>query len=142
MNDANIKTKENFDLTNPAQRKKYFERKAGKEIKKIRDYLKEKTFIAYLLGPKSSGKGTYAKMFKEAIDSEKIEHFSVGDMIRGLDNIVQDKEKIKQLIDFLEKNYRGFFPLEEIINSLKTRSTKILLPTELILALIKREILK
>ena len=27
-----------FDLTNPAQRKEYFELKAGEEIKKLRDY--------------------------------------------------------------------------------------------------------
>ena len=142
MGNQKIKTKESFDLTSIEGRNKYFEYKVGKEIKKIKEYLEGRTFIAYLLGPKSSGKGTYAKMFKETIGSEKIEHFSVGDMIRELDSVVGDEEKIKELVGFLEKNYRGFFPLEEIINSLKTRSTKILLPTELILALIKREISK
>jgi len=45
-------------------------------------------------------------------------------------------------MDFLKKNYRGFYSLEEIMESLKNRSTQKLLPDELILALAKREISK
>ena len=45
-----------FNLSDPRERKQYFELKAGPEIKKIRDYLKDNTFIAYLLGKKNSGK--------------------------------------------------------------------------------------
>ncbi len=132
-----------FDLNNPAERKKYFEFKAGKEIKKIREYLKKgNTFVAYLLGKKNSGKGTYAKMFKEVVDKDRVEHFSIGDMVREFDGIIQDKEKKKELISFLEKNYRGFLPLEKIVEALEKRSTKTLLPTELILSLVKREIAK
>jgi adenylate kinase family enzyme len=131
-----------FDLTDFKQRQEYFELKAGEEIRKIREYLKSKTFIAYLLGKKSSGKGTYAKMFKEVVDKDRIEHFSIGDMVRDFDKVVADKEKKKELVEFLKENYRGFLPLEEIINSLENRSTKTLLPSELILALAKREIAK
>jgi adenylate kinase family enzyme len=133
---------ETFDLTNPEDRSSYFQLKAGEEIKKIRKYLKEgNSFIAYLLGPKSSGKGTYAKMFKEIIDpGDRIEHFSVGDMVRRFDRVIEDEEKKKEFIAFLKENYRGFVPLEEIISSLENRSTETLLPTELILALIKKEI--
>jgi len=47
-----------FNLADPKERQIYFELKAGKEIKKLKDYLKNKTFIAYLLGKKNSGKGT------------------------------------------------------------------------------------
>ena len=85
----------NFDLTDFEQRQAYFEFKAGKEIKKLREYLKENTFIAYLLGKKNSGKGTYAKMFKEIVDKDRIEHFSIGDMVRQFDRVLADKEKKK-----------------------------------------------
>ena len=131
-----------FDLTDAGERQKYFEYKAGPEIAKLREYLKHNTFIAYLIGKKSSGKGTYAKMFAEIAGSDYIAHFSIGDMIRALDGDVQNPEKKKELVAFLEKNYRGFLPLKDIIKALEERSTKVLLPSELILTLAKREIAK
>ena len=131
-----------FDLTDFQERQEYFQLKAGEEIKKLKEYLKENTFIAYLIGKKSSGKGTYAKMFRETVGNDMIEHFSIGDMIRDFDKVIADPEQKKDLIDFLRKNYRGFLPLDKIIESLEKRSTKTLLPSELILALAKREIAK
>jgi adenylate kinase family enzyme len=131
-----------FNLTDPDQAKEYFQLKAGKEIEKLREFLKENTFVAYFLGKKNSGKGTYSKMFAEVVFPEKIDHFSIGDMVRGVDQELIDKEKRDGLISYLEKNYRGPYPLEEIIKSLEGRSTKTLLPTELILALVKREMEK
>jgi len=130
-----------FDLNNPKERGKYFQLKAGKEIKKLKDYFKKgNTFIVYLLGKKNSGKGTFAKMFAEIIGPEYVEHFSVGDMIRDIDKELKDKKKREELMEFLEKNYRGWIPIKDLISLLKKRSTKTLLPTELILALAKREI--
>jgi len=133
-----------FDLNNPKQREKYFQLKAGPEIKKLKKYLKkDHTFIVYLLGKKNSGKGTYSKMFAEIIDPENISHFSIGDMIRVIDQELKDKNKKKELIAFLEKNYRGWLPIKKILYLLKTRSTSApLLPAELILVLTKREIEK
>lgn len=131
-----------FDLTDAKQRQAYFEYKCGPEIKKLREYLKRNTFIAYFLGKKSSGKGTYSKMLAEVVAPDKIAHFSIGDMVRSFDEVIKDKDKRKELVSFLEKNYRGFLPLEEIMKSLDSRSTKVLLPTELILALAKGEISK
>lgn len=132
-----------FDLNSPEGRKKYFEYKAGREVKKLKEYFnKGNTFIAYLLGKKNSGKGTYAKMFAEAISPDKIEHLSIGDMIRGIDSELKDKKKKKELVEFLNKNYRGWVSVEDLIKALEERSTKVLLPTELILALVKREIAK
>ena len=131
-----------FDLINPKELKDYFELKAGKEIEKIRGYLKKSSFVAYLLGKKNSGKGTYSKMFAEIISPEKIDHFSIGDMIRSIDSELTDENKKKELVIFLEKNYRGRFSISEIISALEERNTKILLPTELILALVKREMEK
>jgi len=63
-------------------------------------------------------------------------------MIRSFDETMKDEGKKKELVEFLKKNYRGFLPLEEIMKAFETRSTKVLLPTELILALAKREIAK
>jgi len=137
---SKVNVKESFDLTDVEDRGAYFELKAGLEIRKLREYLKENTFICYLLGKKNSGKGTYAKMFKEIVDKDRIEHFSVGDMVRTLDEVVHSSSKQKELVDFLKKNYRGFVPLKEIIKSLKQRSTKVLLPSELVLALVKMKI--
>ena len=132
-----------FDLNNPKERREYFYLKAGKEIKKLKDYFnKGNSFVAYLLGKKNSGKGTYSKMFAEIVDPKKIEHFSIGDMIRGIDKELKDKKKRKELIEFLKKNYRGWYSLKKLVSSLEKRSTKILLPTELILVLVKREIAK
>ena len=113
-----------FDLTDFNQRQVYFEFKAGKEIKKLREYLKEKTFIVYFLGKKNSGKGTYAKMFKEVVDKDRVEHFSIGDMIRELDSIWENEDKKKELVSFLEKNNRGFLALDKVLESLQHSSTK------------------
>jgi adenylate kinase family enzyme len=131
-----------FNLTNPKERQEYFELKVGPEIEKLREYLKENTFVAYLLGKKNSGKGTYSKMFAEVVAPEKIDHFSVGDMVRGIDEELKDEKKKKEFYSFLEKNYRGWLPFEKIISALEQRNTKTLLPTELILTLVKREIAK
>jgi adenylate kinase family enzyme len=131
-----------FDLTDAKSRQEYFEYKAGNEIKKLREFLKTNTFIAYFLGKKSSGKGTYSKMFTEVVDKERVASFSIGDMIRSFDSVLKVPEKKKELVEFLQKNYRGYMPLEKIMEALETRSTKILLPSELILALAKREISK
>jgi len=131
-----------FNLTDPEQTKEYFQLKAGREIEKLREYLKENTFVAYFLGKKNSGKGTYSKMFAEIVAPDRIDHFSIGDMVRGVDEELKDEEKKKKLISYLEKNYRGPYSLEEIIYSLEHRSTKELLPTELILVLAKREMEK
>jgi adenylate kinase family enzyme len=129
-----------FYLTNPKERKAYFELKAGPEIKKLKEFLKRYTFIAYLLGKKNSGKGTYSKMFAEVIDPAKISHFSIGDMVREVDEELKTEEGKRGLINFLEKQYRGFLNLNQAISALKKRNTETLLPTELILALVKREI--
>lgn len=132
-----------FNLSDPKEREEYFKLKCGVEIEKLKGYLNNgHTFIAYLLGKKNSGKGTYSKMFSEVIGGDKIEHLSVGDMIRTVDEEMKDPQKKEELVKFLEKNYRGFYALEDVIKSLENRDTKSLLPDEIILALVKREITK
>jgi adenylate kinase family enzyme len=134
--------KRKFNLLDPKEQKEYFQLKAGKEIEKLRDFLKENTFVAYLLGKKNSGKGTYSKMFADVVFPERIDHFSIGDMVRAVDPELKDEKKKGELINYLEKNYRGRLSLKEIISALENRSTKTLLPTELILVLCKREMEK
>jgi adenylate kinase family enzyme len=129
-----------FNLSDPKEREEYFLFKAKPEIEKIREHLKKDSFIVYLLGKKSSGKGTYSKMLAEIIDPERIEHFSIGDMIRDIDKEIEDEGKKKELIAYLEENYRGWNSIEEIMEILEGRSTTKLLPTDFILTLVKREI--
>ncbi len=129
-----------FDLTDVASRKEYFEYKAGPEIKKLQEYLKDNTFIVYLLGKKNTGKGTYSKMFKEIVSPDRIEHLSVGDLMRSFDSVLKDPAQKQALVAFLQKRYRGPTPLEDLIKAMEERSTKVLLPSELILALVEREI--
>ncbi|MFH0852372.1 MAG: nucleoside monophosphate kinase [bacterium] len=131
-----------FNLSDPAERAEYFEAKAGQEIKKLKEYLAKNTFIAYLLGKKNSGKGTYSKLMKEIFGEDKIGHVSVGDVVRSVHESIEDEAKKKELLTYLEKNYRGYISIDEAIAALLGRSTKTLLPTEFILALIKMEIAK
>ncbi|MCX6764446.1 MAG: nucleoside monophosphate kinase [Candidatus Nealsonbacteria bacterium] len=135
--------KKRFDLNDPKERQKYFELKAGPEIKKLREYLKKNTFIAYLLGKKNSGKGTYAKMFGEIVSPDKVAHVSIGDVVRQIhEEAITDEKKKEELIKWLKQDYRGYISLEETLEAMMNRDTKTLLPTEFILSLVKREISK
>lgn len=129
-----------FSLEDPVERKKYFELKAGQEIEKIRDYLRTGTFMGFLLGKKNSGKGTYSKLFMEAVGTDRIAHIAVGDIVRSVHKDLSNSKKKKELIDFLKKRYRGFITIEKALDVILGRDTVTLLPTEVILALVEREI--
>jgi len=131
-----------FNLTDAKERKDYFYYKAGEEIEKLKAYVQDNTFIVYLLGKKNSGKGTYSKMLAELLGADKLEHFSVGDMIRAISREIQDPANKIALEEYLKKNYRGWVAVDKLIPVIGGRETKTLLPTELILALVKREIAK
>ena len=140
-----IKTKvpnvtKKFDLTDPKERQEYFEAKAGPEIAKIKKYLEENTFIAYLLGKKNSGKGTYTKLMAEIFGADKIGHISVGDLVRKIYKDIDDPKKRDEIVEYLEVHYRGYISIEDAIDALIGKNQKVLLPTEFILTLLKREI--
>src|SRR3989344_1481595 len=140
-----IKTKvlgmdKKFDLNDPQERKEYFEAKAGPEIAKLRQHLTGNTFIAYLLGKKNSGKGTYTKLMAEILGVDKIGHISVGDLVRETYKIVGDSEEKKKIKEYLEKHYRGYISIDEALDALVGKNQKALLPTEFILTLVRREI--
>lgn len=129
-----------FALDDPIERRKYFDFKAGNEIDKLRDYLRDNTFIAFLLGKKNSGKGTYSKLFMEAVGQERVAHISVGDIVRRVHEDLSDERKKRELMEFLNQRYRGFISAEEALQALLGRDTKNLLPAEIMLALVEREI--
>jgi len=132
-----------FNLSDPQERQEYFEQKVGAEIEKLKGYLDSgKTFIIYLLGKKNSGKGTYSKLMKEIFGEDKIGHVSIGDLVRDVHASLGDEVKKKELLAYLEKNYRGYISISDALGALLSRSTKTLLPTEFILALVKMEIAK
>jgi len=131
-----------FDLADPESRKEYFEAKVGPEIEKLKEFFADKTFIAYLLGKKSAGKGTYTKLLAEIFGNDKIGHLSVGDTVRAVHEDIQDPAKKQELVDYLQKNYRGFISIEQALDILEGRDTTTLQPTEFILTLLKREIEK
>ena len=106
-----------FDLNDPKDRKEYFEAKVGSEIAKLRKYFEDNTFIAYLLGKKNSGKGTYTKLMAEIFGADKIGHISVGDLVRETHKIIDDKDERQKIVEYMEKNYRGYISIDEAINA-------------------------
>lgn len=139
-----IKTKsvvyKKFALEDPVERTRYFKYKAGPEIKKIQKYLKNNTFIGFLLGIKNSGKGTYSKLFMEVIGNDRIAHVSIGDIVRHVHTDLKDSGKKRELIEFLKKRYRGYISIEKALDVILGRDTSTLLSAEIILALVEREI--
>ena len=129
-----------FDLTDVQQRKEYFEAKAGPEIAKLKKYFKTSTFVAYLLGKKNSGKGTYTKLMMEIFGKDKIGHISVGDLVRETHKIIEDPKEKQELVKYLKQHYRGYISVEDAFDALIGKNQKVLLPTEFILTLVKREI--
>lgn len=127
-------------MNDPRERKKYFEAKVGPEIKKIKKFLAKRPFVAFLLGKKNSGKGTYSKLFMEIMDKKSVGHLSVGDLVRDVHKAIKKPQKRRELVRFLEKNYRGFHSVEETVDLIEGRSQEKLVSTELILALLKWEI--
>ncbi len=134
---------ESFDMSDPVSRKKYFQAKCGQETEKLKVFFDQgNTFIAYFLGKKNSGKGTYCKLFSEIVGEERIVHLSVGDLVRKANEDAKDPSKLAEIRQFMEKNYRGYMSIDDCIKALLSRDVGSLLPTEFILALTKMEIAK
>lgn len=133
---------ERFNLSDPTERARYFQAKAGPEIEKLKQYQGGDSFLSFLIGKKNTGKGTYSKLFMEIMGKDKNGHLSVGDLVRDVHSNLDDPEKRKEMASFMEANYRGFHGVEQIIELIEGRSQTSLISTELIIALIKFEISK
>lgn len=131
---------EKFALEDPVERRKYFDAKAGTEIEKLREYLRTGKFVGFLIGPKNSGKGTYTKLFIEALGGDRVAHLSVGDVVRSVHQDLEDESRTQELTAFLRRRYRGFVTIEQALGAILGRDTKTLVPTEIILALVEREV--
>ncbi len=129
-----------FVLENPAERRAYFKLKCGDEIEKLREYLDHNSFVGFLLGPKNSGKGTHTKMFMEAVGSDRVAHISAGDIVRMARKELENEATKNELIEYLQKKYRGFVKVEDAVNVILGHDTQTLLPTEVILTLVERQI--
>lgn len=140
FNTKKLSSGKTYDLNDPLGRREYFEAKLGTKIEDIKTYLDSNTFVAFLLAKKSAGKGTYSKMFEEIVGPNRIAHISIGDLVRDVYTKISDENYKKDLVDYMNKNYRGFISVEEAVDALVNKSQEKLLPTEFILMLVKREI--
>jgi len=130
---------ESFDLSDNTQRYKYFKAKAGKQIEQIKQYLENNSFVGFLLAKKQAGKGTYSKMFTEIIGSDRFAHLSIGDLVREVHTDLGNPAKLVDFRRYLESNYRGFISIDEVVDSILGRSPRKLIPTEVILTLVRRK---
>ncbi len=130
-----------FNLSDPKERKAYFRAKVGEEIDQIKKYLKKKTFVAYWLGKKNSGKGTYSHLFTEIFGEERVALVSVGDLVR---ETYANWDRFSRSKDYqrLKAVYRGYISFDEAVDSLLGKSQDKLLPSEFVLALLKVRIEK
>jgi adenylate kinase family enzyme len=136
------KLDQEYDIISPQGRRLYFNAVVGEEITALREFLKQNTFIGYLLAPKMAGKGTYTNMLKEVIGEGYFENISVGDLVRNAEKeYLETGEGDSPLYVYTTENYRGLMGLDDIFASLTNRSTAGLsVPTDFVLMLIKREI--
>ncbi len=127
---------QDFDLADPEVRQTYFEAKVGSELDTIKDFLEKNQFIAYFIGKKNSGKGTYSKMLTETLKTDKIVHLSVGDLVREVSGNWAEYEKGPEYPK-LKALYRGALDFEKAVEYLTSRSTSSLLPSDFVLALLR-----
>jgi len=131
----------NLNLNTVTGRAKYFQKHAQKEIEEIKEYLDSKTFVGFLLAKKSAGKGTYSKMFQEVIGQDRVVTISIGDLVRETHaKLDENPNNIKELINKLVPNYRGYISLEDSLKAFLDRNQSTLIPSEFILALIKEKL--
>lgn len=141
FNTKELSNGKNYDLNDPAERREYFEVKLGSKLDELKEYLDSNTFVAFLLAKKSAGKGTYSKLFQEVVGEDRSAVVSVGDLVRDTHKQIEDsKREEKRLVEYFEKNLRGFITPKEAVDTLTGRSQDKLLPTEVILTLVKRKI--
>jgi len=97
-----------YNLTDPSERRKYFESKLGSKISDLKEYLEANSFVGYMLARKMAGKGTYAKMVEEILGPDRVTSISVGDIVRNYHSLFENEENSKKAMTELAKYYRGF----------------------------------
>lgn len=128
------------DLNTPSGRRLYFGEKLGDKIEHMKEYLDTNAFIGFMVSKKMAGKSTYSKMFGEIVEQDRFKHISVGDLVRDFTQTMKHSEKRDEFEKYLEENYRGMVSLDEAIDAVVNHTQDKLIPTEIILALVKKEI--
>lgn len=131
-----------FDLDSFAGRHEYYEEKVGGEIEYLRDYFRTQTFLGYWLAPKQSGKGTYMNGLKEIFGADIFTHISVGDLVRNAHKEYEENGKASSVYKHALKAYRGDLEIDEAFDALVGRTTKALVPTELVMCFLRLAIEK
>jgi len=142
FNTKDLSDGKTYNLSDPAERRKYFDAKLGKEIEELKEYLDTNTFVGFLLAKKGAGKGTYTTMFREVIGEDRVAHISVGDVVREAHKAMEDLTTRQTILDYMSKHYRGFMSLDDAVDALLNRSTETLIPSEFILTLVKMQVEK
>lgn len=124
------------------RRKEFFQKRIGKKLKSLRDYLGQKEFVAFFLAKKQAGKGTYAKILTD-LTSDKIVHVAVGDLVRDAEKQVKDEKARPEFIKNLNKYYKGKRGLDEVAEEFANQAKSLqLLPTDVVMALVEQAIEK
>ena len=104
--------------------------------------MKDKSFVAFLIGKKNSGKGTYAKLFAEIVGENWGYHVSVGGYCTDIHGNWDKFSKSKDFIE-LKRLYRGYISFDDYaVGAFLGRSQSTLIPTEFVLSLLKLHISK
>lgn len=139
---STTKNGKTYDLDSYVGRREYYQEKVGPEIEYLRDYFREKTFLGYWLAPKQAGKGTYMNGLKEIFGTELFTHISVGDLVRAVDIEYKEQGKDSAIYEYAKQHYRGDMHLDEAFDALSGRTTEKLVPTELVMVMLRRAIEK
>lgn len=126
--------------TQKERREEFFQKRVGKKLKSLRDYLGKKEFVAFFLAKKQAGKGTYSKILTELM-GDRIVHVAVGDLVRDAEKKVKNKKDRTKFVKNLIKFYKGKETLDKICEEFvnQSKSTK-LLPTEMVMALVEQAV--
>ena len=120
----------------------YFERRLGDKLDKLKDYVNGNGFVLFFLAKKLAGKGTYTKVLQE-LTNGKIEHISIGDLVREAEAKAKDSKKRQEFIEELKNYYKGDLQLEEVADLYANQNVENkLLPTDTITALIEMSAMK
>lgn len=141
FNSKSLSVGDVYDLADSTDRLKYFHAKLGSKIEEVKMYLETGSFVGYMLAKKLAGKGTYAKMMGEILGPDRFAHISVGDVVRKYHTLLENPDDYTELRAYFQKNYRGILSVDDAINALLNRTQdKVSIPTDFLLALLKREI--
>ena len=115
----------------------FFQNRLGEKLEQLKTLLDHSPVVLFFLAKKNAGKGTYAKLLNDITDNRLV-HISVGDLVReaGKRAVESDLPFIKEVISFYDTPVSEYELMEIFKHG--ASQTQSLLPTPVIIALIKR----